>query len=99
MQCVAPNKGHDRLLPVKSGKKPATDRYFNYFFIISNGYTWLNKRTGKDIWNSLYEFPLIETDLSGITWRSFLHMHDWHDLFGDVTVKNERILSEITNIS
>jgi A/G-specific adenine glycosylase len=59
--CVALKTGKTELFPVKSGKKLQRIRYFNYLFIVSNGYTWLNKRNGKDIWHSLYEFPLIET--------------------------------------
>jgi A/G-specific adenine glycosylase len=59
--CVALSTGTIELFPVRSGRKLQRIRYFNYFFIVSNGFTWLNKRKGKDIWHSLYEFPLIET--------------------------------------
>jgi A/G-specific adenine glycosylase len=84
--CIALNSNKTDLLPVKSGKKPLRDRYFSYFFIISHGHTWLNKRGGRDIWHSLYEFPLIETpfrqnldDLSALK--------EWHDIFGEGMVK------------
>lgn len=49
-------------LPVKQGKTKITERFFNYFEIHSDVYTYINKRTGNDIWKNLYEFPLIETD-------------------------------------
>lgn len=49
-------------LPIKQGKTAVSDRYFNYFFITNNEYTYLQKRTKKDIWQNLYEFPLIETE-------------------------------------
>lgn len=49
-------------LPVKQGKTAVSNRYFNYFFIQNGEFTYLQKRTGKDIWQNLYEFPLIETE-------------------------------------
>lgn len=47
--------------PVKQGKTKTRDRYFHYFHIIYKEKTWLFRRKGKDIWEGLYEFPLIET--------------------------------------
>ena len=49
-------------LPVKSKKTKTTFRYFNYLFIRHNDSTFLQKRTAKDVWQNLYEFPLIESD-------------------------------------
>ena len=49
-------------LPVKSQKTKVTNRYFNYLHIEFQNSTFLQKRTTKDIWQNLYEFPLIETD-------------------------------------
>ena len=48
--------------PVKSKKVKVRSRYFHYFQIEYNGFTYLNKRTGDDIWKNMYEFPLIETE-------------------------------------
>jgi len=55
---------HDKiqLLPVKSKKTKTTNRYFNYLFIKFGDQTFLQKRSSKDIWQNLYEFPLIESD-------------------------------------
>ena len=36
-------------------------RYFNYLVINNNDFVYILKRTEKDIWQDLYEFPLIET--------------------------------------
>jgi A/G-specific adenine glycosylase len=84
--CIALKNNKIELLPVKSGKKTPRNRYFNYFFIVGHGHTWLCKRRGRDIWLSLYEFPLIETpfiqnqdDLS--------KTKDWHDILGDVPIE------------
>jgi len=49
-------------LPVKAQKTKVTNRYFNYFFIEFQGNTFLQKRKGKDVWQNLYEFPLIESE-------------------------------------
>lgn len=49
-------------LPVKQGKTAVSNRYFNYFFIQNGDFTYLQKRIKKDIWQNLYEFPLIETN-------------------------------------
>lgn len=60
--CVATRTNTVNKLPTKATKTKVSDRYFNYLFIRANGYTFLQKRGGNDIWKHLYEFPLIETD-------------------------------------
>lgn len=49
-------------LPIKSKKTKVTNRYFNYFFIELCGKTYLQKRIAKDVWQNLFEFPLVEAD-------------------------------------
>jgi A/G-specific adenine glycosylase len=61
-RCIALKSGSIGLLPVKAGKTKVRARYFNYLLIHDRQHTWLNKRTGNDIWKNLYEFPLIETE-------------------------------------
>ena len=54
---------HDRVAerPVKIKAKPVKKRYFHYLIPIDqNNNTLLNKRDQKDIWQGLYEFPLVE---------------------------------------
>jgi A/G-specific adenine glycosylase len=46
--------------PVKSKKTKTRNRYFNYLVFFSDEQIILSKRTRKDIWTNLYEFPLIE---------------------------------------
>lgn len=48
-------------LPVKEKKQQVRDRYFHYYFISDGQHTLLRQRTGKDIWQGLYEFPMTET--------------------------------------
>ena len=64
--CVARNTGYVDKIPVKGKKQPPSPRYFHYLVIIlrkdNQMFTVLNKRSGKDIWKNLYEFPVIEAD-------------------------------------
>jgi hypothetical protein len=60
--CAAYGAGDVQTYPVKQKKTRTRDRYFHYLYIIYKGKTWLSRRKGKDIWEGLYEFPLIETD-------------------------------------
>ncbi len=47
--------------PVKQGRTRVRDRWFHYLHITSGDQTLLCRREGRDIWQGLYEFPLIET--------------------------------------
>lgn len=50
-------------LPQKAKKTAVRNRYFNYLIVIdSNKKMFLKKRNEKDIWQGLYEFPLIESE-------------------------------------
>jgi A/G-specific adenine glycosylase len=59
--CIAKKSNIVHLLPVSNETKKPKKRYFNYFVIIYNDSVLMRKRTEKDIWKELYEFPLIET--------------------------------------
>ncbi len=59
--CEAFNTNQVSNLPLKSIKTKTLNRYFNYLFIRHNENTFLQKRKAKDIWQNLYEFPLIES--------------------------------------
>jgi A/G-specific adenine glycosylase len=61
-RCVARASNRIHLLPIKSKKLKQRARFFNYVIVHSNGHVYLNKRTGKDIWQHLHDFPLIETE-------------------------------------
>ena len=60
--CLALAAGTVALRPVKQGKTRVRDRWFNYLHITSGDRTLLRRREGRDIWQGLYEFPLIETE-------------------------------------
>lgn len=50
------------ILPIKSKKMVRRTRYFNYVVINEGDFIYIRKRTEKDIWQELYEFPMIETE-------------------------------------
>lgn len=49
--------------PVKSHKTKVTDRYFHYIYVRAGAYTFINKRCADDIWQGLYELPMVESAL------------------------------------
>lgn len=59
--CQAYHKGNQEKLPVKSQKTKVSIRYFHYIYVEQGKYTWLAKRGAGDVWQNLYEPPLIET--------------------------------------
>ena len=60
--CKAEAAGTAALLPVKGKSAPLKDRYLTYIIYKSSNHTLLCQRHGKDIWQHLYEFPLLESD-------------------------------------
>ncbi len=48
--------------PQKRGKIVPKNRYFHFLQFNDGKYIFLEKRTNKDIWQHLFQFPLIETD-------------------------------------
>jgi A/G-specific adenine glycosylase len=62
--CFAYQKELIAFLPSKQKKLMIKDRFFYYLILKSENHIWIKKREGKDIWNSLWEFPLIEKDKS-----------------------------------
>ena len=60
--CLAWAQGKVDVFPVKQHKTKTTDRFFNYIYVRTSGYTFIRKRTGNDIWKNLYEPVLMEAD-------------------------------------
>ena len=59
--CYAYAHEQQGVLPVKARKIELRKRYFHYVILLHEGKTYLELRRGRDIWHSLYQFPLIET--------------------------------------
>ncbi len=62
IHCLAFSKNSVAHYPVKLKKAKVKQRYFTYLVISHNGYTYIQQRTGNDIWKQMFEFPLIEHD-------------------------------------
>ncbi len=60
-KCIAFRDGHVGKLPVKAKKTRIRERWFCYTIPLYNNSLALRRRNGKDIWQDLYEFPMIET--------------------------------------
>ena len=59
--CIAFNKNEISKLPVKSKKIKQKKRHLNYFVITDGETLYVEQRNKKDIWEKLYQFPVIET--------------------------------------
>jgi A/G-specific adenine glycosylase len=60
--CGAYNSNSIAFRPVKSKKTKVSKRYFYYLLFHHNEHVVIQKRENKDIWQHLYQFPLIETE-------------------------------------
>lgn len=59
--CLARAAGTVSERPVKQGRIRIRDRYLNYLHLTCGGQTLLHRRGAGDIWQGLYDLPLIET--------------------------------------
>jgi len=91
--CIAFEKNTVAELPVKSKKKKSTHRFFNYLFIQDQENTFLQKRIARDVWQNLYEFPLIETDRL-FTTAELLEDEEFQTIFDGI---NEVEVHKISN--
>ncbi len=62
--CKSRKLGMVNILPVKTKRQKIRNRYFNYIVVrsVQNRKVLLSRRDKPDIWQNLYEFPLIESD-------------------------------------
>jgi A/G-specific adenine glycosylase len=60
--CVAYRNNFVNDVPVKQKKLKIKSRWLYYFIIENDDSVYIRKRSGKDIWQNLYEFVLFETD-------------------------------------
>jgi A/G-specific adenine glycosylase len=67
-------------LPVKSKKIAKRNRYFNYLVIKTDNKYYLEKRKSGDIWENLYQFPLLETSHHEIA-EQLIRSEEWQRLF------------------
>ncbi len=58
--CAAFREQKVSQLPVRRPKPAARVRYFHYLIPLYKGTTWMRRRPSGDIWEGLYDFPLVE---------------------------------------
>jgi A/G-specific adenine glycosylase len=62
-ECQALRMGLVSEIPMKINRLMPKKRYFNYLVVSTNDrWLYLKKRTRKDIWQNLYDFPVIEAN-------------------------------------
>lgn len=66
-------------LPVKLKKGKIKKRFFNYIVLLDEHNTILESRREKDIWQHLYQFPLVESEET-ITMEALREKEDFLDL-------------------
>lgn len=94
--CFAFNNGRTADLPLRAVPGSKRKRYFNYLVVINNCCLWLGQRKEKDIWQGLYEFPLIET-ARRISPGSLVKSADWIKLLGR-QIRPETVSKEVRHI-
>lgn len=56
-------------LPIKSKRLQKRTRYFHYLLFDWQGHLLIEKRIEKDIWQGLYQFPLLELHTQEVSWE------------------------------
>ncbi len=80
LKCLAYNKGEVGRFPVKKKKANIRSRYMNYLLIHYRQKTYLNQRLANDIWQNLYDLPVIETTTPR-TAVQITKSKTWKDMF------------------
>ncbi len=78
--CKAFEVGKVEMFPVKKKKIKQRKRFFNYLFIVQNGKTFIQKRVEKDIWQNLYELPLVESEKL-LSWEELIENKTFYSYF------------------
>ncbi len=84
--CIAFQEGKVHLLPVKAKKIAPRVRYFHYLLCGSERDWFIRQRNGKDIWQYLWEFPLIEADRK-LSAAELTDTPEWKSWFGSDPAK------------
>ncbi len=95
--CVAFGKNQVQELPVRKKKIKQKHRYFHYLILQSGNSILIRQRTSKDIWQHLFEFPLIETPRP-ISPVRLMESPSWQQMFIHTEVKAVRVSKIIRHI-
>ena len=91
-QCTAYQQNRTDALPVKAKKISKRERFF-HFLVLQDAadQTLLRKRTDKDIWQHLYEFPMIELRAPATGVENLQTSALWQQLVGTQTHQLTRV--------
>lgn len=91
--CVAFREGRVADLPCKQHKTKSRDRFFIYLYVRAGQHTFVRRREAGDIWQNLYEFPLIEVS-SFLSEEKLLESPEFETLFGGFAVKRVSLIKK-----
>ena len=93
--CQALREHNVDMLPVKSKRTAVRDRYLTYIYVrTKDGFTLLHRRGSGDIWQGLFEFPVIES-VSKLTSKQVEEFIHSALAKANVKVKIELIASDV----
>lgn len=95
--CMAFSQNKIDSLPFKSQKTKQRDRFFNYLVITKKEELLINKRKENDIWQNLYDFPMIETS-ERTEENELVASEKWLYYFKNQTVRIKNISKEYKHI-
>ena len=87
LDCYAFQNDKINDLPRKEKKLKKRTRYFNFIILNIEGEVLLEKRTAKDIWRDLYQFPLIENDTLIHYFDDLKALENWKQYFLELPVE------------
>lgn len=97
LSCVALREGLTDQLPKKNKNTRIRNRYFTYFLIRNEEGMYFKKRTEKDIWQNMFDLPLIETE-EKVPEEQLIGGAGWKELFGKNKIHIEKISAEVTHV-
>jgi A/G-specific adenine glycosylase len=96
-RCLALLQNEITKLPIKSKKTRVRRRFFHYLYLKHYEHIFLEKRLDHDIWQNLYQLPLIESSKS-LTIDELLADNHFQSLLKGSRVTIETISAEIVHI-
>jgi len=96
LECNAFIAGQVHFLPVKGKKTKLRIRYFNYLIVKNKGAIFMKKRLSGDIWQHLYDFPLIETT-SDLSAAKVMALKEWKTLFKKQSLHIELVSDQVVH--
>ena len=72
--CLSLKNGTIQDRPIKEKKTKIRDRFFSFLIFEENGSVLMERRNQKDVWQHLFQFPLIETETEPVDESHLKHL-------------------------